>query len=328
MENTATCGPLSSGYQHSDETSPPSGPAGGEGNHPLVNSCISHRFGNPTAFLVYPSAVKIVRTKYGQCTDITPPPVRTEIQGFSDHSRRRLRFLAGNSCVPLVSQFCLTYHQTVPDGRTVKRHLDNWLKRIRRRFPDVHYLWVLEFQTRGVPHFHVWLSLPHDLPGLHNILAVSWNKIAEPSSEQHLLFHKHRKNFIKWDMYSTSYLTKYLDKASQKAIPAGFTGCGRFWGNSTGLLATPHEITPASLSHLSPDETIDESTGEIRTPSTFGQALRIIGKHHERKIRRSRWKSRARTAMTSYTLQNSGPVLRQYLASLQRSYETKNNVPF
>jgi hypothetical protein len=143
-----------------------------------------------------------------------------------------------------------------------------------------------------------------------------------------LLFHKHSKNFIKWDMYSTSYLTKYLDKASQKAIPEGFTGCGRFWGNSTGLLATPHEITPASLSHLSPDETLDESTGEIRAPSTFGQALRIIGKHHERKIRRSRWKSRARTAKTSYTLQSSGPVLRQYLASLQRSYELKNNVPF
>lgn len=249
------------------------------------------------------------------------------IQGFSDHSRRRLRFLAGNTCVPLVSQFCLTYHNAVPDGRTVKKHLNSWLTRLRSRFPDVHYLWVLEFQTRGVPHFHVWLSLPHDLPGLRNILAVSWNKIAEPSSEQHLLVHKNKKNFIAWNMYSTSYLTKYLDKASQKAIPEGFTGCGRFWGNSTGLLATPREITPADLSHLD-EETIDEKTGEVVTRSAFSQALRLIGKHHEKKIRRSRWKSRARTAMTSYTLQSSGPVLRQYLASLQRSYELKNDTPF
>ena len=80
-------------------------------------------------------------------------------------------------------------------------------------------------------------------------------------------------------------------------------------------------------SHLD-QETVDEETGEIVNRSAFGQALRIICKHHEKKLRRSRWKSRARTAMTSYTLQTSGPALRQVLRFLQRSYEHKNDLPF
>jgi hypothetical protein len=221
----------------------------------------------------------------------------------------------------------LTYHNSNPDGATAKKHLNSWLTLLRHNFPGVHYLWVLEFQTRGVPHYHVWLSLPHDLPGLHDKLAKSWNKIAEPGDKQHLLVHQNKKQLIKWDMYSTSYLTKYLDKQSQKAIPAGFTGCGRFWGNSRGLLAIPTETTPHDLSHLD-IETVDEETGEVTTKTAFGQALRIICKLHEKKLRRSRWKSRARTATTSYTLQTSGPALRQVLGFLQRSHEQINNIPF
>ena len=324
LESIAKSGPLSSGTQRSVKKPLPPGPDGGEGSLPggeLVNSCISQT-ALPDAFLLYPSAVKIVRKRYGQRTD-KAPPVRTDIQGFSDHSRRRLRFLAGNTCTRLISQFCPTYHNSNPDGSTVKKHLNAWLTLLRKKYPGVHYLWVLEFQTRGVPHFHVWLSLPHDLPGLHEHLARSWNQIAEPGDLEHLRFHLHRKNFIAWDMYSTSYLTKYLDKESQKAIPPGFTGCGRFWGNSRGLLAIPETITPHDLEHLD-----CETMSEAGNASPAAYILRTLGKLHERKIRRSRWKSRARTAMTSYTLQTAAPAFRTLRDYLQRSYEKNNNTPF
>ena len=332
LENTATYGRLSRGVPYTDNpVRLPPGSDGGEGGFfdedatPLVIRCISQR-SFPESFLVYPDALGIVRTSSVQKTDITPPE-RTEIQGFSDHSRRRLRFLAGNPSSALISQFCMTYHKAKPDGRTVKKHLNSWLTALRRRFPDIHYLWVLEFQTRGVPHFHIWLSLPHNLPGLHNILAKSWNRIAEPDSPEHLAFHLHAKNFIPWDMRSPGYLCKYLDKESQKAIPQGFTGCGRFWGNSRGLLAIPEEITADDLQHLDTEE-IDEETGEITTRPAATKLLRAVGKLHEKKLARTPWRSRARKGSTSYTLHGFAPAFRQYLGWLRREFERREGVPF
>lgn len=310
----------------SDLKSHPCRSAVGAAPAPLVNRCISQRSTSPKSFEVYPQAVKIVREKYGQDKP-QQPPERSEIQGFSEHSRRRLRFLAGNTSSRLISQFCLTYHKTCPDGSTVKKHLNSWLTRLRSRFPGVHYLWVLEFQTRGVPHFHIWLSLPHDLPGLRNILAKSWHNIAEPDSPEHLAFHNHKKNLIAWDMYSPGYLCKYLDKESQKAVPAGYCGVGRFWGNSRGLLAVPESITPSDLEHLIP-EIVNEETGEVVHYSAFGYILRTIGKLHERKLRGSPWRSRARRSLTSYTLQTSAPALRQVIAYLRKQYEIETDLPF
>lgn len=320
LESYAKSGPLSSSSQLSGNNAHPPGPAWGAGS-PLVNSCISQRSA-PRGFQIYPSAVRIVRDSRN--TDkVSVPPERTGIEGFSDHSRRRLRFLAGNACTPLISQFCLTYHRQTPDGRTVKKHLNSWLTALRRRFPDVHYLWVLEFQTRGVPHFHVWLSLSYDLPGLHNILAKSWHRIAEPDSPEHLSFHLHPRNLIAWDMRSPGYLCKYLDKESQKAVPQGFSGCGRFWGNSRGLLAIPEEITPEDLAHLD-----TETMSESGNASPVGYILRTISKLHEKKLKRTPWRSRARTGSTSYTLQTAAPAFRQLRDYLQRSFEKNNDSPF
>jgi hypothetical protein len=188
-------------------------------------------------------------------------------------------------------------------------------------------MWVLEFQTRGVPHFHVWLNLPFDLPGLRNILATSWHKIAEPESPEHLEFHKHKKNFIAWDMYSPSYLCKYLDKESQKCVPVGYTGVGRFWGNSRGLLAIPEEITPADLAHLIPVE-VDQETGEISGQDPFTVIVRAVGKIHERKLKSSPWRSRVRTGLTSCTLQTLAPSFRQYRAYLEKQFQDESNLPF
>jgi len=292
----------------------------------LVNRSISQR-STVESILVYPSSVKVLRAKYPFPKNDNPPPVRSGIEGFSDASRRRLRFLAGNTSTKLISQFCLTYHQTCPDGQTVKKHLNSWLTRLRSRFPEVAYLWVLEFQTRGVPHFHVWLNLAADTPGLRNILAKSWNRIVEPENPVHMAFHNHKKNFIAWEMYNPSYACKYLDKQSQKAVPAGFTGCGRFWGNSRGLLATPSEIFPADLDYLTTDE-IDHRTGEITSTSPFTRIVRTLGKLHERKLSNGPWRSRVRTGITSCILQSSAPQFRQLMAHFQQQFSDESNLPF
>ena len=159
---------MSQHYQPSSPSSTTISPASGK----LVNSYISQQ-----ALLVYPSAVKLCRSNFHSKKRDTPPPLRTEITGFSDKSRRSLRFIAGNTADPLISQFCLTYHRTLPDGLTAKKHLNHWLTNLRRHYPDAAYLRVLEFQGRGVPHFHVWLNLPYDLPGLRSFLAESWHRL-------------------------------------------------------------------------------------------------------------------------------------------------------
>jgi hypothetical protein len=282
---------------------------------------------------VFPLSLKVIRQKLSNSSN-NVPPVRTEIQGFSEGSRRRLRFLAGNPCQPLISQFGMTYHNAKPDGRTAKKHINSFLTRLRYRFPETHYIWIAEFQSRGVLHFHLYLSLPYDLPGLRGTLAAIWHKIAEPDSDDHLMWHKRKDNFIAWDMSNPSYLCKYLDKASQKSIPEGFTGMGRFWGNSRNLLAIPTEINRADLEHLVCDE-VDQATGEIVTADPFQRIIRTIGKLHESQIKRWQkktdkklWKSRVRTGSTSYTLQTAAPQVRQLLAYLRKQYEDESDKPF
>jgi hypothetical protein len=198
----------------------------------------------------------------------------------------------------------MTYHNGEPDGHTCKRHLNTFLTAIRRKFPGVGYLWLLEFQKRGTAHFHLFLTLPHDKE-TGRILGALWNRISEPGNVEHLAFHQHRKNFIPWEMESAGYLCKYLDKEAQKAVPSGFVGVGRFWGNSRGLVPEPEEVEMSDLS-------------EVSGSYAVRHIIRTLCRHHESSLRRSRWKSRARRTHTSYTLQNGARIVRRMLQSFEQ----------
>jgi hypothetical protein len=280
----------------------------------LVNKCISRQktySKNPVKSLqLWPRSIKLVRDFKRQ--NVEPPgDLRGEITGFSQASKRRLKFTASNAFPQLVSQFGMTYHKTSPDGRTVKRHMDIFRRSISRKFPGVGYLWILEFQTRKTPHYHLFLSLPHDTPGLHKYLAEKWHKIAEPDSKQHLRFHAHKSNFIAWDMGSGSYLCKYLDKEHQKAVPQGFTGVGRFWGNSRGLVPPALEIDMGKIDCAYSWENVDMKTGEVNEFKASEYITRQLCRHHEKSIRRSPWKSSARKRPTSYTLPSGSAIYLQ-----------------
>jgi len=92
-----------------------------------------------------------------------PPPagagLRGRINSFSHKSRRRLMETVASVdrravAVPLF--VTLTYPSSFPTDYTVyKKHLDTFLKRLRRAFPNVWAIWRLEFQKRGAPHFHI-----------------------------------------------------------------------------------------------------------------------------------------------------------------------------
>lgn len=155
----------------------------------------------------------------------------------------------------LVSQMCLTYHEANPDGPTAKRHLDTWLKALGRAAPGAGYLWILEFQSRGVPHFHVWLTAPYS-EDLWKRLGLAWNRIVEPDSEKHLWWHtlprlnthtgKLERSFMPWNMKGAGYLRKYMSKQAQKSVPDGFNP-GRFWGSTRDLVPEPIDIPADDL---------------------------------------------------------------------------------
>lgn len=278
----------------------------GGGPSPLVTRFISEQKKegrNPVKSLqVYRRAVKLVRDFSGN-PDQKPPAIRGEILSFSDASRRRLRFAALNASPSLVSQFLMSYHHADPDGRTCKKHLHAFMIAVRRKFPGVGVLWLLEFQKRGTAHFHVFTTLPHKRE-TGKILGAIWNRIAEPGNVEHLKFHQHSRNFLAWEMETAGYLTKYLDKEAQKAVPAGFTGVGRFWGNTRGLVPDPAQYDMDDLS---------AACG----PYTVKFLVRTLCRHHETALKKSKWKSRARRSFTSYTLQNGARIFHRLFQTFE-----------
>lgn len=312
---------------------------------PLVSLCISQRFSQaeapslppkprgkklkvPDYIEVLPRDVKVIRD-YGP----QPEPehlkdcTRGEIEIFSPASASRLTRLARNASPALVSQFCLTYHEANPDGKTAKKHLNSWLMALRRAVPGVGYLWILEFQSRGVPHFHVWLTCEYS-ETLWKRLGKAWNRIAEPDSPQHLWWHteertdprtgKVQRSFLNWDMKGAGYLRKYMSKEAQKCVPSGFGWCGRFWGATRGLVPDPIVFTA--------DDLPGEITDITRTISKWSEARRKRGADFARKRAarkgqkyvRLKLRPTARSVSTSAWVNNSASMFLQLVDRLQR----------
>lgn len=252
---------------------------------PLVTTPISQQ----SRIELYPQSLRVKRPFAGEAPT---PPDRTgsQITGFSDKSRRQLRFRALNAFPALVSQLGLTYHDEWPtDGRECKRHLNAFLVSLRRILPDANYLWIMEFQKRNAPHFHVFLSVPPD-EETRLKLADAWTRLTSPGDAQALRFHQHSRNWIDWDMGSGAYLCKYLDKEAQKAVPEGYHSFGRFWGNSRGLVPLAVEIPLDDVDEAT--TAIDQTTGEITGGAST--VIRWLGRLAEKQTRGfSRFRKRA-----------------------------------
>ena len=85
--------------------------------------------------------------------------VRGEITRWSRPSIRRFMLMVKNASCEWISLITLTYpREYTADGKAVKKHLNSFLQYLRRL--GLAYCWVLEFQERGAPHFHilVWAS--------------------------------------------------------------------------------------------------------------------------------------------------------------------------
>ncbi|MDE2040573.1 MAG: hypothetical protein KGO96_13690 [Elusimicrobia bacterium] len=147
------------------------------------------------------------------------------------------------------------------DGKTAKRHLHAFLAWLRRE-TERHgrkcaYLWVLEFQENGAPHFHFLIRgwVPRDLwrnpdgklvrvqkraSGASLVrrgLETAWYEIVGSGLEKARHAGTQVDGVKNTDEVGT-YIAKYVGKLEQKEVPGNFASVGRFWGASRCLEKT------------------------------------------------------------------------------------------
>lgn len=206
-------------------------------------------------------AVEEDRIKSGR-NEVDPPG--RSITEWSRKSRAAMcRTFAELDYTPLVesgrvpAMITLTYpgdwEVVAPDGASVKRHMILWRKRFQREYGEpARYIWKLEFQRRGAPHIHLWMTPPmrpgRSGRGFAQWLSEVWAQVVDhPAPEEKA---RHRlagtaidvRNGLKacdpkrLAIYFTKHSSPNLDgdKEYQHIVPELWRrpgrGPGRFWG--------------------------------------------------------------------------------------------------
>lgn len=172
---------------------------------------------------------------------------RGSINHFSYQSQRRLKLFARNTAKRWKVFITLTYPRDYPfDGKEVKRHIDSFMKRMKRNNPDMAFFWTMEFQRRGAPHFHILTDKKVD----KEWLSRSWYEVVGSGDLRHLRAGTNVGK-IKDEQQAIAYVISYLkgnkEKWYQKVVPDEYENVGRFWSHSRGILEkAEYEITDTS----------------------------------------------------------------------------------
>jgi hypothetical protein len=153
---------------------------------------------------------------------------RGVIRMLSAGARRRMVFSARN-VAGLKNLLTLTYPgEFSQDGRRVKRDLAAIRKWLTRR--GLAGWWFLEFQERGAPHFHVFLTGEC----AYREVSEAWYRIVGSGDERHLRAGT-RIERVRCEHAASAYAAKESSKMAQKQVPAEYRSVGRFWGLFGGL---------------------------------------------------------------------------------------------
>jgi hypothetical protein len=155
----------------------------------------------------------------------TPTREEGDITGFSADSRRRLRERVHNMRRDAEGLFLtLTYHETDPHPRLAKQHLDQFWKRLRRRFSGISAIWKMEPQKRGTVHFHLIVYGVDFIPVQK--LSALWHDVTSETSSQHLMAGLDLERCVNEDGKVQAYLSKYM----QETVTSPWEDPGRWWG--------------------------------------------------------------------------------------------------
>jgi hypothetical protein len=168
---------------------------------------------------------------------------RGTVKSFSRASRSRLMSLMGKIVKHAMPLFVtLTYPGgDENDYKNYKHDLRMFLQSMRRKFSDAAVIWKLEFQQRGVAHYHLFVW------GLDENIALDW-----VAHEWHRLVGRADPNHLKWHLgllgrgnvpcvqkirtwqgvvhYAGKYMSKLQTTTEGKEEKKFDVPSGRYWG--------------------------------------------------------------------------------------------------
>lgn len=192
-----------------------------------------------SAVSLYGNALVVKRTAKGKVS-VKRPEVN-KVSRLSRSSLNRLAFTITTTKQKFLSILTLTYEKIPTNGREVKAQLNHFLTYLRRRFRhhNLEYVWFLEFQKRGAPHFHMLLNISVPIVSRETILR-KWVDITGGSSKAlRVTLHKRSWENIRLEDGAKRYAIKYALKPEQKIVPIEYSDVGRFWGTSRGVKSQP-----------------------------------------------------------------------------------------
>jgi hypothetical protein len=151
-----------------------------------------------------------------------------------------LLLLALNVGVSFLSHITLTYHALTRKWETEgqrnlrfvqksKADLHRFLRCIRRELGE--YLWVQEFQERGVIHYHLLCTSVVTQGRAAEVWARASGQLGDGAVLKHGVLVQEVRN----ERGARDYLGRYVGKEKQKSLPFGVSGAGRWWGSSRAL---------------------------------------------------------------------------------------------
>lgn len=183
---------------------------------------------------------------------------RGAVKGFSTKARSRMLQLVASLKAKVLPHFVtLTYpREWENDPRAWKTDLDTFGKWLQRAYPTASFIWKLEPQQRGAPHFHLLVFGIAFLPW--QIVAMRWAEIVnrrklpqsfpvERGKYGALIFHEwvccniddhavidHIRAGVKVEaIRSRNGVMRYCGKnymGKECELPEGWEKVGRFWG--------------------------------------------------------------------------------------------------
>lgn len=205
-----------------------------------------------SSFEVYPHCVCFKPLKSRSREKYSKKGTRSTIKDFSKRSRFRLfTTLAkiGGKHVNKPIFLSLTYHYGhTRQNNSTKSNLHAFLVELRDFDRNVQFIWRIEYQKRGAPHYHLFI-FPDPEKNVDNIekykvkISQIWHRIADPMSKAHK---EYGCKIVDITNYRKAcfYLNKYIAK-----LPEGKADIteGKHWGCSRNLPFKLHHKIPSNF---------------------------------------------------------------------------------
>ena len=223
-------------------------------NAPKLDTPIDVRdgFGNGLKVTLYKKGAKVHWPSLPTKPGCRPPPVKRQIQDMSKKSRLAAAFAFSNAPGAWEWMITLTRREQ-PDNP--KRDFDKFTRALRKRFDmNCQWGWVMEYQTRGVVHHHIFLSADFVdrnfnradiryrtftrngqnttcVDGFFNSWVIAqWSASTGDTSQAFRAFQEGGiVEVFRLPDAAARYIAKEAGKRCQKQLPEGVEGGHRWW---------------------------------------------------------------------------------------------------